>query len=87
MKSKRSRVRENQDTDLRDSTTYLRPQECGYFNNDLGLQHNIFITKSYCTDRYEKFQNILYRTGRRNNALPTGNYTDNLVLLSMHKRI
>jgi hypothetical protein len=24
------------------------------FNNNLGLQHNIFITKSYYTDRYGK---------------------------------
>jgi len=36
---------------------YLCLQECDY---SLRVQHNIFITKFYWTDRYEKLQNTLY---------------------------
>jgi hypothetical protein len=48
MKSKRERSRDNRDTDLRDLTTCLCPQESAaifLLFNDLGLQHNIFIEK------------------------------------------
>lgn len=62
MESKRERARENQDTDLRGSAMCLRPQEYAYISiYDLGLQHNIFITKPHCTDRYEKPQNTMSR--------------------------
>jgi hypothetical protein len=79
---KRERTRENQDTDLRRSAICLHLQECGHIQiNELGLQHNIFRTKPYCTDRYEKPQNTLY------SALPTGYFISTLVLLPMLKGI
>jgi len=31
LKEKKKKARKNQDTDLRGSVMYLRPQECGYF--------------------------------------------------------
>jgi hypothetical protein len=46
MKSKKE-SKKNQDTNLCGLIMCLRPQECDYFNNNLRLQHNIFITKSY----------------------------------------
>jgi hypothetical protein len=54
MESKRERTRENQDTDLRSSAMCLPLQECGYILiYDLGLQHNIFISKPYYTYRHK----------------------------------
>jgi len=46
MKSKKE-SKKNQDTNLCGSIMCLHPQECDYLNNNLRLQHNIFITKSY----------------------------------------